>query len=153
MRFRCHRKRIYRFSSTLYRFNAFSTVHTKTLENDRITRWLVTWVELYVYARNTRTCDKIVHRFHFDVFSTVHTNTIWTRFGFDPLPRAFSNRCMRFYCISLDRRPKRIEMYAFSIDNALVWTRPETRGPWNLTRLIFPLRIFKLTNCLRLGLP
>ena len=72
MRFRCHRKRIYRFSSTLYRLNAFSTVHTKTLENDRIARWLVTQVELYVYATNTRTCNKIVHRFHFDAFSTVH---------------------------------------------------------------------------------
>ena len=44
-----------------------------------------------------------------------------------PLSRAFSNRCVfdenaqRF---SVDRRPKRIEMYAFSNENALVWTGP-----------------------------
>ena len=39
------------------------------------------------------------------------------RFRFDPLSRAFSNRCV-FYenaqRISVDVRPKRIEMYGFS---------------------------------------
>ena len=47
------------------------------------------------------------------------------RFHLYPLSRAFSNRCVfdenaqRF---SVDRRPKRIEMYVFSNENALVWT-------------------------------
>ena len=47
------------------------------------------------------------------------------RFHLYPLSRAFSNLCVfdenaqRF---SVDRRPKRIEMYAFSNENALVWT-------------------------------
>ena len=50
------------------------------------------------------------------------------RFHLYPLSRAFSNRCVfdenaqRF---SEDRRPKRIEMYAFSNENALVWTGPQ----------------------------
>ena len=52
------------------------------------------------------------------------------RFHLYPLSRAFSNRCVfddnaqRF---SVDRRPKRIEIYAFSNENALVWTGPQTR--------------------------
>ena len=58
-------------------------------------------------------------------FSTVHTNTIWTRVRFGPLSRAFSNWCAsdeNTQRISVDRRPKRIEVYAFH-ENALVWTR------------------------------
>ena len=47
------------------------------------------------------------------------------RFRFDPLSRAFSNRRCVFnenaQRISVDGRPKRIEMYAFSMENALVW--------------------------------
>ena len=38
-----------------------------------------------------------------------------TRFRFDPLSRAFSNRCVldeQVQHISVDGRPKRIEMYA-----------------------------------------
>ena len=52
---------------------------------------------------------------------------ICMRFHLYPLSRAFSNRrvfdenAQRF---SVDRRPKRIEMYAFSSENALVWTGP-----------------------------
>ena len=55
------------------------------------------------------------------------------RFHLYPLSRAFSNRCVsdenaqRF---SADRRPKRIEMYAFSNENALVWTGPQS---WNVS--------------------
>ena len=54
------------------------------------------------------------------------------RFHFCPLSRAFSNRCgfdeytQRF---SVDRRPKRIEMYTFSNENALVWTGLDTVLP------------------------
>ena len=50
------------------------------------------------------------------------------RFHLFPLSRAFSNRCVsdeNAQCFSVDRRPKRIEMYAFSNENALVWTGPK----------------------------
>ena len=120
MRFRCHRKHVGRFASTLPFWCVFNCPH------------VVTHVELYAHATNTRVCDILQptwyiwrHRFHFDAFSTVHTNTIWTRFRFDPLPRAFSNWCAsdeNAQRISVDRRLKRIEMYAFH-ENALVWTR------------------------------
>ena len=48
------------------------------------------------------------------------------RFRVDPLLRTFSNRCVfdeNAQRISVDGRPKRIEMYAFSQENAIVWTR------------------------------
>ena len=48
------------------------------------------------------------------------------RFRFDPLSGAVSNRCVfdeNAHCINVDRRPTRIEMYAFSNENALVWAR------------------------------
>ena len=51
------------------------------------------------------------------------------RFRFDPLSRTFSNRCVfneNAQLISVDGKPKRIEMYAFSNENALVWTGPKT---------------------------
>ena len=44
-------------------------------------------------------------------------------FRFDPLSRAFSNRCVcdeNAQLIGVDGRPKRIETYAFSKENALV---------------------------------
>ena len=47
------------------------------------------------------------------------------RFRFDPLSRAFSSRRVfdeSAECISVDGRAKRIKMYAFSNENALVWT-------------------------------
>ena len=49
-----------------------------------------------------------------DAFSTVHTNKICMRLHFDPLSRACSNRYVfdqNPQRISVDRRPKRIEMY------------------------------------------
>ena len=45
-------------------------------------------------------------------------------FRFDPLSRAFSNRCVfdeNAQRISVDGRPKCIEMYAVSNENALMW--------------------------------
>ena len=45
------------------------------------------------------------------------TNTICMRFRFDPLSKAFSNRCVfdeNAQRISVDVRPKRIEIYGFS---------------------------------------
>ena len=58
----------------------------------------------------------------------VHTNTICMRFHsvFTFQIDAFSvNTLSVFERISVDGRPKRIEMYAFSNENALVWTGPK----------------------------
>ena len=49
---------------------------------------------------------------------------------FDQLSRAFSNRCVfdqNPWRISVDRRPKRIEMYASSNENALVRSGPRSK--------------------------
>ena len=81
-----------------YRFDAFSTVHTKSFVSERIAR--CDKVELY--ARHvTKTHAPVVffgHRFYFDAFltvkSTFQTKMICMRFRFDPLSRAFSNRCV-----------------------------------------------------------
>ena len=111
-------------SRQYYRFNAFSTFHTKTSENDKISRRDVSWTLCACY-KHTRpryftisgTCEVIVFiSMRFRPFSTVHANTLCMHFRFDPLLRAFSNWCV-FYensrRVSVDRRPKRIEMYAF----------------------------------------
>ena len=72
-------------------------------------------------------------RFRKYPFSSVHTNTICTcmRFQLCSLSTVFShiyvfsvNTLSVFERISVDGRPKRIEMYAFSNENALVWTGP-----------------------------
>ena len=50
---------------------------------------------------------------------------------FDPLSKAVSNRCVfdeNTQCINVDGRPTRIEMYAFSKENALVWTTGANPG-------------------------
>ena len=53
-------------------------------------------------------------RFHFDAFSTVHDNTICMRFRFDPLSRAFSNRCdENAQRISVGGRPKASKVCVF----------------------------------------
>ena len=84
---------------------------------------VVTLIELYAHPTNTRVCDIFSHCFRFNAFSTVHTNTICIRFRVDPLLITFSNRCIFAQRIFVDGRSKRIEMYAFSHENALVWTR------------------------------
>ena len=64
---------------------------------------------------NTRAGGIIGDRLHFDAFSTIHTETIDMRSRFDPLSRAFSNRCVSDENVqrnSVDGRPKRIEMSA-----------------------------------------
>ena len=129
MRFRCFGKCMIN-SGPHYRFDAFSTVHARTFENDRITRRDASWTLDYTHASNTRASDIFGHRFHFDErlrpFSTIHTNKICMRFHFDPLSRVFSNRCVfieNTQRTGVDRRPKRTEMYAFSDEKALVWTR------------------------------
>ena len=59
------------------------------------------------------------------VFSPVHTNTLNLRFQKPPLWEAFSETSV-FDRISVDGRQKRIKKYAFSYENALVWTGPKT---------------------------
>ena len=58
-------------------------------------------------------------------FSTVvHTNMICMSFCFNPLSQEFSNRCVfdeNAQRINVHERPKRIEMFAFSNENVLVW--------------------------------
>ena len=79
-------------------------------------------------------CDIFGHRFHFDALSTFfdgsHLHDMLC-IRFDPLSREFSNRRVfdeNARRISVDGRPKRIEMYAgFSKEIALVLTRPT----WN----------------------
>ena len=59
------------------------------------------------------------------------TNTICMPFHFDPLSRAFSNRCVfneNAQRIGVDGRPKPIEMYEFSNENALAWTGPPSKA-------------------------
>ena len=78
----------------------------KTFENDIIARCDVS----ETLRANTRACEVFGHRFYFDAFSTVHTNTHIYAF-------VFSNRCVcneNALRIGADGRPKHIEMYAFS---------------------------------------
>ena len=69
-------------TTVLMRFRLSALKRSKTIK-----LYVVKKVELYAHATNTRTCDIFGHRFHFDAFSTVHTNTvaISMRFRFDPL--------------------------------------------------------------------
>ena len=75
----------------------------------------VTYVELYAHATNTRACDICSHTFHFVLLRFRPSRLIrFVRFRFDPLPRAFSNRCVfdeNALRISVDERLKRTEMY------------------------------------------
>ena len=75
----------------------------------------VTYVELYAHATNTRACDICSHSFHFILLRFRPSRPIrFVRFHFDPLPRAFSNRCIfdkNALRISVNERLKRIEMY------------------------------------------
>ena len=126
MRFRCHRKRIYQFASTLP-FRCFSDCPTRS---KMIELHVVTEVVRYANATNTRSCDIFGHRILFgffffyrfrpsEIIRYVHTNKM--HFCFDPLARAFSNRCdsdENSQRISVNRRPKHIEMYAFSNEDA-----------------------------------
>ena len=76
---------------------------------------------------NSRGADDFIV-FYFDAVSTVHGNTISMRFHLYPFSRAFSDQfgfdeyTQQF---SVDRRPKRIKMYAFSNVSALLWRGPK----------------------------
>ena len=108
-----------------YRFDVFSTFHTKTFEIDRMGRWVrdVSWTLCASYKTRARdilqpTWHIWRHRFHFDAFSTVHTKTMFLPFRVDPLSTAFWSQCVldeNAQRISVDGMPiKRNEMYAFS---------------------------------------
>ena len=102
--------------TVLMRFRLFTLKLSKTIK-----LYVVTLVELYAHATNTRGCDCFGLCCHCDTFSTFHTKTICMRFRFDPLLRAFLNRCVfdenaqRNVCVSKRKR--------ISVDGALkvVW--------------------------------
>ena len=76
----------------------------------------LTLVDLYAHATNTRFCDILGLGIYFNGFSTAHTNKICMHFRFDILSKAFSNRCLydenaQRITVSLDGRPRRIELY------------------------------------------
>ena len=78
---------------------------------------------------------------------------------FDQLSRAFSNRCVfdqKPQRISVDRRPKRIEMYAFSNENALVRTGPGSKTVisgtfplWNALQFDLAIKIQQRVVCFK----
>ena len=73
--------------------------------------------------------------YHFHAFLSVHTNTICMRFRFDPLSRAFSNRCVfdeNAQRVRVDGRRKLIEIHkcgrsliirGLSMSNRHIFTR------------------------------
>ena len=102
-------------------------VHTTVLEHFRLSllkrsktiKLNVVKQVNYVHATNTRACDILGHRFHFD--ASVHTHTICMRIRFDRC--VFDENAQR---ISVEGTPKRIEMDAFSKENALKRTKPKS---------------------------
>ena len=103
-----------------YRFDAFSNIHTKTFENDSSTRFNVIWNLCACPSMpgyNPRgTYDVIVFTLMRFRPSTL-IRYVSVRFRFDPPSRAFSNRCVfdeNAQRISVDGKPKRIEVHAFS---------------------------------------
>ena len=111
----CRRKRIGGFASTLL-FPWFSTVHTRTFENDRITRCNVSWTLSACY-KHTRLRYFRSSFLFWCVFELFWPSTLM-RYGW-----VFDENAQR---ISVDGRPKRIEMYAISNENTLVWTGLQT---------------------------
>ena len=99
-----------------YRFDAFSNVHTKTFENDRIKRFNVCACPSMPGYNPRGRYDVIIFIFMRFRQSTL-IRYVSMRFRFDPPSRAFSNRCVfdeNAQRISVDGKPKRIDMHAFS---------------------------------------
>jgi len=89
---------------------------------------ILRWEDLKKYK------DFGAETFFFDAFSTFHTETICMRCYLDPLSRALSNRCIFYESAgpsSVDGRPKRIESYAFSSENILMWAGQSFDGTVN----------------------
>ena len=135
MSFRCHRKRIDWFASTLPFWSIFGCPRWRS---ETIKLHVVKQVN-YGHATNTRACDIFGHRFHFDAI--IHTHTICMPIRFDRY--VFDENAQ---CISVDARPKRIEMPK-CIENALMchvtdgasvtWIGKVvlTKGAWRLLRV------------------
>ena len=99
-----------------YRFDAFSNVHTKTFENDRIKRFNVCACPSMPGYNPRGRYDVIIFILMRFRQSTL-IRYVSMRFRFDPPSRAFSNRCVfdeNAQRVSVDGKPKRIEMHAFS---------------------------------------
>ena len=104
MRFRCHRSAsIVRVRATVLICFRLST--RQTFENDRIARCDASWT-LCKYYNKRYFRSSFLFWCVFDRFRP-STNTICMRFRFDPLSRAFLNRCVlneNVECINLDGR-------------------------------------------------
>ena len=81
-----------------------------------------------VFDRTKTDTNIRVHTSVFESFSTVHTNTKGIRFRNSPPWKAFSKafvfvgQGVRFPSYQCGHRRKRIEKYAYSNENGLVWT-------------------------------
>ena len=107
------------YSRPHYHFYAFWTVHTKTLESDKIAR-------CYAHATNTRACDIFGHRFRC-VFDSPHR---LIRYVFVFVPThfqelfqidAFSMKTLSVLVWTVGLKALKCMRYAFSKENALVW--------------------------------
>ena len=96
-----------------YCFEAFSTLHPKAFKNDNYALWR---------KLNTRACDFLSRRFHFDAFSTVFTYAICIRVSvlihFRERIQIDALSMKTISVLVLGGPAQRIEMYVFSIENA-----------------------------------
>ena len=110
MRFRCHRKRIDRFVSTL----TFSC--DLDCPQNGIELLVVTQVELFAHATITRACDIFRRSFHsirFRPSTLIRYVCVFVLIHL--VSQAFSNRCVfdeNAQRVSADGRPKCVELYA-----------------------------------------
>ena len=88
----------------------------------------------YAHATDTHACDILSHRFHFD--ASVDTHTICMRIRF--VRCVFGENAQR---ISVEGTPKRIEMYAFSSENALKRTKPQS---YELVKVVLTKKAWRL---------
>ena len=78
-------------------------------------------MDLYAHAQNARSCDIFEHRIHCDAFLTLFDHPHEYALYFDEF-RLYFALYFDPHRMSVDGRPKRIEMYTFSNENALLWT-------------------------------
>ena len=94
----------------------------------RIARCDVSWTLCACYKR-TRSCDIFGHPFHsIRLRPSTLIRYVCISVLIHLVSKAFSNRCVfdeNSQHISADGRPKRVELYAFSNENALVCAEPK----------------------------
>ena len=78
-----------------YRFDALSTVHTKTFENDNIARCDVMMNSMRMLQTHPPVIFFMQLLFSFFALPTEHTDTMFMRFRFDSPSITLSNRCKR----------------------------------------------------------